>query len=169
MGVKIDYKLTGHGWAECTIDINGTFCTTTASYLSDCLKGFIDATCAILKGDHEARFVFDEEPGEYRWILNSTSRDAVKITILAYDKLWGEMSDAEGKIIFETAISKHDFATELKASLDRLLAEHGLLGYEEKWDEHQFPVLSYQELCALLDVSSDLPELKSSNSIERIK
>ncbi|MCC7037934.1 MAG: hypothetical protein IT560_11595 [Alphaproteobacteria bacterium] len=167
--MNIDYKLTGLGWAECAIEINRTQCTTTASYLSDCLKYFIDATCSILKGNDESRFSFDEEPGEYRWILHSLSENTVKITIIAFAELWGEMADSDGTVIFQAETSKHSFATELKAALDRLLVLHGVEGYKEKWNEHEFPIISYQELCKLLKVSTELPPFKPPVTMGYIK
>jgi hypothetical protein len=46
--LKIDYRLTGSGWAACTIHADGRQCEVSASYLSSCAPlEFGKALCAM--------------------------------------------------------------------------------------------------------------------------
>jgi hypothetical protein len=74
MSVAITYELTGHGWSECMIRVDERTVTVTASYLSDALGSLSDAVLAVLLGSRTAKASFDEEPGEYRWVLDRVSR-----------------------------------------------------------------------------------------------
>lgn len=152
--MNIEYKLDGTGWAECIITVGDQTCTTTASYLSDALKSFVQATISILKGAHVEKFRFDEEPGEYRWLLNTISPNELNITILDFNELWGDKPDTEGKEIFKTTVCTQEFSIALKKAMDHLIQEHGLSGYKEKWSEHEFPIKEYKELCSHLNSPS---------------
>lgn len=48
--LKIDYRLTGSGWSECTIHADGRECEISASYLSDALGKLVLAGVAVLAG-----------------------------------------------------------------------------------------------------------------------
>src|SRR5262245_32400870 len=88
--VSMDYRLTGSGWSACTLEMYGQKCVTTASYLSDALRELVEGANHMLSGGHEARFRFDEEPGEYRWILRSVQDGGVSVRILEFPELWAE-------------------------------------------------------------------------------
>jgi hypothetical protein len=148
--VSIDYQLTGSGWSECTIDVFGQRCVVTASYLSDALRELVSGVNHILGGGSEARFRFDEEPGEYRWILSRITDQAVAIRILEFAELWGEKADSEGKQLFEATCPIRYVADALLQTLNALLAEHGIEGYRKKWLEAEFPKDDYLKLCAHL-------------------
>jgi hypothetical protein len=45
--LSISFKLTGAGWAECEIFIDGEVYVITASYLEDALGNLADATLRI--------------------------------------------------------------------------------------------------------------------------
>jgi hypothetical protein len=148
--VSVDYRLTGSGWSSCTIDIYGQTCVVTASYLSDALRELVSAMNHLLSGGKEARFSFDEEPGEYRWILNSILGGGLALKILAFPQLWGDKPDTEGRIVLDATCQMRVFAEAVMVSLNRLLEEHGLKGYREKWVEAEFPVEDYRILCSNL-------------------
>jgi hypothetical protein len=148
--VSVDYRLTGSGWSSCTIDIYGQTCVLTASYLSDPLRELVSAMNHMLSGGKEARFSFDEEPGEYRWILNSILGGGLALKILEFPQLWGDKSDAEGRIVLEATCQVRVFAEAVLVSLNCLLEEHGLKGYKETWSNAEFPVDDYRVLCSKL-------------------
>ena len=153
MNITIDYKLTGAGWSECALDVNGQTCTVTASYLSDALGELVRGVNHILSGGNEARFHFDEEPGEYRWIVGRLDAGAVSVRILEFPQLWGDRPDSEGKVVFDVTCPIHELARALLSSLNGLLTEYGLDGYQAKWLEAEFPLEEYKALCAHLGVT----------------
>ena len=94
--LKIDYRLTGSGWAECTIHADGRECEMSASYLSDALGKLVLAGVAVLAGAQSVSVGFDEEPGEYRWAIVMADSGVVRVEILEFQELWGNRPDAEG-------------------------------------------------------------------------
>jgi hypothetical protein len=150
MDVTVDYRLTGSGWSSCTIELYGQTCVVTASYLSDALRELVSATNHLLGGGKEARFQFDEEPGEYRWILSSTGEGGLRIKILQFPQLWGEKPDSDGQTVLEATCPVRLFGEAVLLSLNRILDEHGLRGYREKWVNADFPLEDYRVLCSTL-------------------
>ena len=43
MAIVIHYNLTGSGWSECIVEINGQKALLTASFLSDALADLLNA------------------------------------------------------------------------------------------------------------------------------
>ena len=81
MTLTIDYRLTGSGWADCTVRADGKACEISASYLSDALGNLVLAAVAVLAGAHSISVGFDEEPGEYRWAVVRTDNGTLRLTI----------------------------------------------------------------------------------------
>jgi len=97
-----------------------------------------------------ARFSFDEEPGEYRWILTAIHGGGLALKILEFPQLWGEKPDAEGRIVLDATCQVRVFGEAVLVSLNRLLEEHGLKGYRQIWSNAEFPVEDYRVLCSNL-------------------
>jgi hypothetical protein len=161
--IEIQYKIVGAGWSECVLDVYGQTCTVTASYLSDALGEFVKAVNHILGGGNEARFSFDEEPGEYRWILKRNEDNALLITIIEFPDLWGDKDDSEGKVIFEATCQAHEFGKALLVSLNGLLDDYGIVGYKEKWVDAEYPVEQYNELCSHVGISPSIKVLQPTS------
>ncbi len=150
MALNIVYRLTGVGWAECTIaDADGT-CTVSASYLSNALHDLVLAAGALLSRFSALTFSFDEEPGEYRWVISSLRLNEVELQILSLDELWGDKPNSEGRLMFRTICTPETFAEAVHAAATAVLAEHGEAGYLEKWAEHPFPMTQLEQLSKML-------------------
>jgi hypothetical protein len=142
---EFDYRLVGTGWAKAHIaDDNGEV-FVTASYLSDALGGLIDAVASVLEGAPEARTSWDEEPGEYRWILTRAADD-VDVRVLAFPELWGSRPDEEGEELFRSRQSAVGLASAVLSAAQRVLDEHGEDGYQQQWLEHPFPTATFDRL-----------------------
>jgi hypothetical protein len=59
--VKVDYRLTGAGWAECEVEIAGQRTGMLAGYLGDALSDLLAATTAVVRGAEEQTFSFEED------------------------------------------------------------------------------------------------------------
>jgi len=150
MPLAINYRITGLGWAECTIaDGEGT-CTVTASYLSDALRSLVLAATAIISRFSQVAFSFDEEPGEYRWVVSSPRLNEIELQILSFQELWGDRPNSEGNLLFRTVCVPEAFAAAVHGAAAAVLAEYGEKGYLEKWSEHSFPTAQFNELSRLL-------------------
>lgn len=147
MSVNLAYTLTGKGWCQCTVTIGGASCTVVGSYLSDVLGNFVQAVTSLVAGAAEGRFSFDDEPGEYRWVINKISGSKVEIKIFQFEELCGRKPDTEGVEIFSGICDLSHFGMTLKKALDDLIGEYGLEGYKRAWHMHPFPFENYRLLC----------------------
>jgi len=148
--VTIEYRLDGTGWSECTLANGESKCELTASYLSDALRNLVVAATAIASGFNRVSFGFDEEPGEYRWVLTSPRLNEVEVEILAFDELWGGRPDAEGRSLFKSRCLPEEFAKAVQVAAHRVLEQHGEAGYMTLWHEHPFPSAQLAELDRVL-------------------
>jgi hypothetical protein len=150
MSLSITYRLTGTGWATCTLSDGNSSCELTASYLSDALRSLVLSATAVLSGFMRVSFRFDEEPGEYRWVISSPRLNEIELEILAFEELWGDRPDSEGKSLFKTRCLPETFAKAVARAAQSILEEHGEAGYLERWSDHPFPIAQFEELNRLL-------------------
>jgi hypothetical protein len=165
VSLTIDYRLIGTGWAVCTLADGNQRCELTASYLSDALHSLVLAATAAGSGFGRVSFRFDEEPGEYRWIINSPRPNELELEVLDFDELWGDRPDAEGRSLFKTRCLPEVFAGAVQAAAHRVLDTHGEEGYLKAWSEHPFPVQQLAELDKVL-LGGDTT---SNKSLERTR
>jgi hypothetical protein len=128
--VSIDYHLVGTGWSTCSIDLNGKAVEITGSYLPGCLGGQADAGVQLLQGAAGARCSFDEEPGEYRWIIDCTDGQ-VRLRVLEFQELGGKRSDHEGRVLLDGQCDLATFVGVVRDALQRVVDEHGVEGYKK--------------------------------------
>lgn len=139
MALKIDYRLVGAGWAECTVEHAASKCYLSASYLSDALGNLVLAAVGVLAGLHCVETSFDEEPGEFRWAVEWHDNTDVHVRVLRFDELWGNRLSAEGKELLGFTCHPLVFGEAVHKAASIVLAQHGLAGYKEKWVRHDFP------------------------------
>jgi hypothetical protein len=144
--LKIDYRLTGSGWAECTIHADGRQCDVSASYLSDALGRLVLAGVAVLAGVQSVSVGFDEEPGEYRWAIVMTDNDVVRVDVLEFQELWGNRPDAEGTSLLTFSCRPLEFGQAVCVAAEEVHRQHGLAGYKKRWAAHDFPVAELELL-----------------------
>jgi hypothetical protein len=148
--VDFHYELTGTGWSECRLAIGSSRCQVTASYLSDALEELASAVEDVLRRpDVDARAVFMEEPGEYRWRFVHAGPARVRVKIIEFAD-WNEMDDAEGKVIFDAECDRRALGESVAKELRRLLTTHGARGYRKKWVENGFPTQRLEAIETLL-------------------
>jgi hypothetical protein len=148
--LRVEFRLVGTGWAECVISDEAASATVTASYLSDALRYLVLAGTAALSSFAALTFHFDEEPGEFRWVVRAPRMNEIELVILEFPQLWGERPDSEGTEVFRTKCRPVIFARAIHEAAGALLKSIGEAGYAEKWAEHPFPTLQFQELGRLL-------------------
>jgi hypothetical protein len=149
--MKLRYKLTGTGWSEASLEDKDHAVTLSASYLSDALGELARGALAVLRRSGEVRFSFDEEPGEYRWILKRMDTESYALSIIEFTELFGNKPDDTGEVVFSHVFSRIGFGKMVLKALEDVLHEHGEAGYKEKWHMHDFPTSELSALHALLD------------------
>ena len=150
MNLSVNFRLTGIGWAECQIADETSSCTVTASYLSDAMRHLLLAATAVVSEFRRVTFKFDEEPGEFRWVISSTLWE-IDLTILEFRELAGDRPDSEGIVRFKTVCRPRTFAEAVYTAATEVLSTLGESGYAEEWAEFPFPMLQYEELHRVLD------------------
>lgn len=97
------------------------------------------AALGVLSGFTAITFAFDEEPGEYRWVLRGVDPRLLELRLLAFDQRRGAMADAEGRLLMVTRCRPGTFARAVHAAAQGVLDRHGEAGYLERWGQHAFP------------------------------
>lgn len=139
MSIRIDYRLTGTGWADCTVHVNGAAHELSASYLSDALGNLVLAAAGLLSGLHSASASFDEEPGEFRWVLEHAGGLGLVVRVIEFQELWGDRPNSEGKQLLRYECNPLEFAEAVESAATLVLSQHGMAGYKEQWVQHDFP------------------------------
>jgi hypothetical protein len=157
--LEFTFALTGLGWAQATITDLSNRSSLTASYLSDALGNLLDATISIATQDGHAEFVWEEEPGEYRWQLDR-GNGVVKLEIHAADfpADWDDELDEDGPppLVFQTTVTPLVFTHAIAAGERRALNRHGEAQYERQWGQFPFPTASLERLESLVNTLSDI-------------
>ena len=138
MVLTIDYRLTGSGWADCIVRAGERSCKLSASYVSDALGKLVLAAMAVLAGAHSVSVGFDVEPGEYRWSVVLTDGSTVRVSILSFQDLWGNLPDADGTPLLSISCAPLEFVKSVWEAAEVVLEKHGLADYRDRWG-HDFP------------------------------
>lgn len=104
----------------------------TASFLSDALGDLARVVIGMLRGAPHARCAWQEEPGEYRWVLERAG-EHIRLRILWFPQTFSKQLDEAGRLVFATTCTLAGFAGQLKSQLERPLDEHGIEGYQEPY------------------------------------
>jgi hypothetical protein len=148
--MNLSYVLHTNGWATATISAAHQSREMTVSYLSDSLSDMAQAAIRLLEGADSVRFSFDDEPGEHRCVATRTCGFDVEIRVLWFRELWSGLPDERGSEVFTCRCTIARFCGEVLACLQRLLDEHGIKGYKERWDAHDFPLDKLERLQTLV-------------------
>lgn len=143
--VTLAYHLTGTGWARCELRIGEAAATVTASYLRDALGDLARNTLRTAEGEAHTRFSFDEEPGEFRWLLDRAG-DELRVRILEFPSTWSQAPDESGTLRLDAHCPVDAFVRAVVDALERVLAEWGADGYRAQWLEHAFPLQALTQL-----------------------
>ena len=109
-------------------------------------------------------FSFEEEPGEYRWLLRSKPNNRLELKVLdGYDIHKNPTPDEECKLLFQTSCSQVEFGKAVVDAGNAILEEYGEEGYLEKWVEYPFPTESFRQLHQLLAQFSHLESVETED------
>jgi hypothetical protein len=91
------------------------------------------AATAVASEFASVTFKFDEEPGEYRWVISQPRLGEIELTILEFSKHWGGETDSSGKVLFRTRCVPTTFSEAVQSAAARVLEKHGEAGYLAGW------------------------------------
>jgi hypothetical protein len=147
--MQFTWELLGSGTAKVMLGQGEKSITIFASYLSNALGDLLDAINALLAGNPRAVCAMQDEPGEWRWVLERSS-DQLRIQILRFDKNFSDKPDDAGTPLLDITCPLLQFVRRIKMTVDDLLEEHGVDGYRELWVNHDFPTRDYERLAQWL-------------------
>jgi len=129
--MRFEFKLLDPDSADGELEAEAGLVTIPASYISDCLGNLLYALWSLMQGEAETRCSWEDEPGEYRWIMRRGGDD-VSLRILQFADSVPRQPDEVGRPIFETRQNLRVFARAIALGASRALAQHGEGGYEDR-------------------------------------
>ena len=72
--INFSCKLFGRGWIETTLITEDSKIEIIASYLSDAPNDLIITLALLLEGENETECLWQDEPGEYRWVFEKQNK-----------------------------------------------------------------------------------------------
>ncbi|MBK9440770.1 MAG: hypothetical protein IPN53_05385 [Comamonadaceae bacterium] len=163
MALKIDYELTGTGWARCTVRPARRNFSFSVSYDSDALKCLVVAAIAMLGDTDRIAFYFAGRSSWWYWNIDQNSPTELTINISEItpevqlhksetDEVTLSMEDSV-KLVVEFKCKALSFAQVVHVAAANVKATHGLKGYKELWASHDFPSHELQLLAKSIAAS----------------
>jgi len=151
MNLKIRYELLDHGSAKFTMCADTQAVVMIADYIHDTLLDLITAANLFAKGAPEARVIVMDLPGKYEVILHSADRTMLTVEVRCFEsRRLSIYNEQTYQIVFQTTDTVANFVLQVYRNASRILATHGLDGYEEKWRNDAFPLDAFERLKAVL-------------------
>ena len=132
-GLRLAWRLNGHGWADCTVTDRQAAIVLTASYITSAPEEFLTALARLIAGETETRAQFEAEPIAYRWIFYRED-EHVWIRILELGD--GSDHDNKGAEIWSSQYPIDELARAAIRCFDDVARTHGESGCRGKWGAH---------------------------------
>jgi hypothetical protein len=134
-GLRLAWRLDGHGWADCTVTDRQAAIVLTASYITSAPEELLTALAQLIAGETETRAQFEAEPTAYRWIFY---REDEHVWIRILELRDGSDHDNKGTEIWSSQYPIDELARAAIRCFDDVARTYGESGYRGKWGEH-FP------------------------------
>ncbi|MBN8201440.1 hypothetical protein [Bacillus sp. NTK034] len=169
--MKVEYKLTGAGWAECEITLNGKAYKFSAGYLTNAFGDILQALLDInplysdeIYKEEGASFSWDAEPIETDWHVKYLGDDKMQIAISEYEDSQHPLAELNLECSYDA------FLQQWIKTAENILLEYGIVGYKRLWMEHEFPLSIYLQLKYYLQHKTEFPVIKeTTDDIEILK
>ncbi len=146
--MRFEFSLSGSGGADAEVADEVSRASIPASYISNALGDLLYAVWRITQGESTSRCSWDDEPGEWRWIMTRDDRE-VSLRILWFDGRRPPRADEHGELIYQTQQDVRVFARAFALGASRTLAENGEEGFRDRWGT-PFPTRKLEVLQAAL-------------------
>lgn len=134
-GLRLAWRLDGHGWADCTVTDVRAVVVLTASHITSAPEELLAASARLIAGGTETRAQFEAEPTAYRWIIY---RENEHVWIRILELRNGGDHDTKGTEIWSTRCTVDELARAAIRCFDDVAHTYGESGYRGTWGEH-FP------------------------------
>jgi len=113
--MEFTFTLTGWGWPQARLRSGHADVTLGCGYCTDATGDLLSSIELMLEGANEARFSWDCEPIEYRWIFSRQGSTAT-LCILGFDDIYESLPDSSGNLVFKSFESLNEMATGIAAA-----------------------------------------------------
>jgi hypothetical protein len=146
---RIDYVLSGAGWATFSFRVDAEPMAFAVSYLHDSLGDLARMGVDLVKGAQSATAVFMDEPGEVQLMVTG-DKDDLSFELRSYADWasWGMTATEDYKALASGRIRRVELVRNIHTILERIYVELGPAKYRELWVEHDFPLRAYEQLTA---------------------
>lgn len=146
MKFTFSYNPGDHGWADATIQNEGTSCQIDSiSYLSDAFRDLSEAIRILMKTDAaETSCAFEHEPGRTKMRF-TRCEDQVKIEIYKFQNELRDETWDKGELEFTTRTLLKRLKSQYMAAADRILQDIGMEEYRKRWG-YDFPIEEYDKI-----------------------
>lgn len=141
--VKFEIELSGIGWLNFNIEVNGQELNFPASYVTEPLHDLLNSLVYILPGcvrksllQEKTSFTWDSEGDEVFWELELLSDSILKI----------QVSKIEEPGPIDTVCNLYEFLDVVTNAAGKLLKRHGIMGFITSWDGLPFPITNFMKL-----------------------
>ncbi|MFH9670616.1 hypothetical protein ACH4LQ_36085 [Streptomyces globisporus] len=135
IGLRLAWRLDGHGWADCTVTDLHTAIVLTASNITSGPEEFLTALARLIAGETETRAQFEAEPTAYRWIFY---REDEHVWVQILELRGGIDHDNKGTELWSSHYTIDELVRAVIRCFDDVARTYGESGYRGKWGEH-FP------------------------------
>lgn len=139
-----NYELTSVGIATGCVQSNNYkvdfALTNSANPINDLLKGLINIIFEpshIWDEDNTSWIDWYEEDGGLKWVLSTEDGHSIRVKIIAYSDFFDE---ASGQVKLDVTLNLLDFYYAIVHRLDVFIKKVGLLNYEQRWQNDEFPL-----------------------------
>ena len=144
--LRINYTLTGRGWALVEIRDNDAMVEAPASYLYDSLGNLAELAWNIKSGSVSGQASFFDEPGEIQFVLEADGeRLRYEVREFADYASW-RMGSGKFSVLMSGTTTAERCVHQITELLWKIHEEHGVAGYQATWVKHEFPTEHYRKL-----------------------
>ncbi|RPE46937.1 hypothetical protein EDD90_10334 [Streptomyces sp. Ag109_O5-1] len=120
--LRLDWVLSGQGWAHCIVSDRHAEAEVTASYITAAPEEFLTALTRLVVGETECRAQFEAEPTAFRWIFY---REGTNVWIRLLELAHGSAHDNTGSEIWSTRQDIDVVARAVIRCFDEVVREYG--------------------------------------------
>lgn len=133
--LRLSWRLSGRGWADCAVADHEAETVVEASYITHAPEELLTAVRRLLTGESETRAQFEAEPTAFRWIFYREG-ETVWIRLLQLPN--NNHHDRAGTEIWTSWQTVDTVAQAVIRCFDDVARTYGESGYHGKWG-HPFP------------------------------
>ena len=142
----IEYALSGAGWAQGAVVLDGRRIELDASYIHDTFKDIVEALLKACRGQEAVEWVYFHEPAStHVYLTFADGRRAIALRRFPDFRVPRPRLGNPGTLIAEGKVLLRQLVADVIIAGSRMIDTHGEQGYLQSW-HHPFPTRAFAEL-----------------------